>query len=199
MSARRAAQGTAGECHGRLGEQGHSDRQSRRGPGNPAHPGRPPDRQSARGDLGKLARQGHRRAQGKDRVAPRGDLQRRALQDRRAVSEEGLEGLSRRPAADAQVQRQGRRREIFDRGGAAELQLDAHHARHPRRRWRRRAMPPTTTSARRARPRRASRRWPARRQARRHGRRDSVLDDISGGAASCADDQFGAATGAPPS
>ena len=137
-----------------------SDRQSRRGPGNPAHPGRPPDRQSADRDLGELARQGHRRAQGKDRVAPRRDLQRRALQDRRAVPEEGLEGLHRRPAADTQIQRQGRRREILDRGGAAELQLDADHARHPWRRWRRRRIP-TTTSARRARRRRASPRWPA--------------------------------------
>ena len=30
--------------------------------------------------------------------------------------------------ADAQIHRQGRRREVFDRGGAAGLQLDAHHA-----------------------------------------------------------------------
>ena len=32
--------------------------------------------------------------------------------------------------ADPQIHRQGRRREIFDRGGAAELQFGAHHARH---------------------------------------------------------------------
>ena len=43
--------------------------------------------------------------------------------------EEGLEGLSRRRAADAQMARQGRPRQIFHRSGAAELQLAAHHAR----------------------------------------------------------------------
>ena len=76
------------------------------------------------------------------------------------------------PAADAQIQRQGRRREILDRGGAAELQLDADHARHARRRWRRRAMPPTTASARRARRRRASPRWPG------AGKRGDMDDEI---------------------
>ena len=48
-----------------------------------------------RRDLGKLARQGDRRAQGKDRVASRGDLQRGPLQGRRAISEEGRQGLHR--------------------------------------------------------------------------------------------------------
>jgi len=41
------------------------------------HPGRAADCQSERRDLGKLARQGDRRAQGKDRVASGRDLQRR--------------------------------------------------------------------------------------------------------------------------
>ncbi len=57
-------------------EQGDSGRQSRQGSGNPADPGRAADRQSEHRDLGNLARQGHRRAQGKDRVASRGDLHR---------------------------------------------------------------------------------------------------------------------------
>ena len=74
-------------------------------------------------------------------------------QDRRAVSEEGLEGLPRGPAADPQIQRQGRRREILDRSGAAELQLDAHHAGHAAAAVAAAACPtPTTASARRARP-----------------------------------------------
>jgi single-strand DNA-binding protein len=42
-------------------------------------------------------------AEGKDRMAPRRHLQREALPDRRAILEEGLEGLSRRLAADAQM------------------------------------------------------------------------------------------------
>ena len=109
---------------GRKREQGHSGRQSRQGSGNPADPGRAADRQSEHRDLRNLARQGHRRAQGKDRMAPRGDLQRRALQDRRAVSEEGRQGLYRRPVADPQMDRPERRREILDRSGAAGLQLD---------------------------------------------------------------------------
>ena len=57
-------------------------------------------------------------------------------QGRRAVSEEGREGLPRRRAADPQMDRQGRRREILDRSGAAGLQLDADHARWPQRRGR---------------------------------------------------------------
>ena len=65
------------------------------------------------------------------------DLQRGPVQDRRAISQEGLEGLSGRRAADAQMAGQGRPRQIFDRGGAAGLQLAAHHARHARRRRRR--------------------------------------------------------------
>ena len=65
-----------------------------------------------------------------------------ALQDRRAVSEEGRQGLHRRRAADAQMDRPGRGREILDRGGAAGLQLDPDHARRPQRRWRRRQFRP---------------------------------------------------------
>ena len=57
-----------------------------------------------------------------------------ALQDRRAVSEEGRQGLHRGRAADPQMDRPERRREILDRGRAAGLQLDADHARRPQRR-----------------------------------------------------------------
>ena len=53
---------------------------------------------------------------------------------------------------------------------------------------------PTTASARRARARRASPRWPARRQARRHGRRDSVLRAAS----LTLHGHFGRAKGASP-
>ena len=60
-----------------------------------------------------------------------------ALQDRRAVSEEGRQGLHRGRAADPQMDRPERRREILDRSGAAELQLDPDHARWPQRRRRR--------------------------------------------------------------
>ena len=60
-----------------------------------------------------------------------------ALQDRRAVSEEGRQGLHRGRAADPQMDRPERRREILDRSRAAGLQLDPDHARRPqRRRWR---------------------------------------------------------------
>src|SRR5882672_11649831 len=57
--------------------------------------------QSLDRDLGILARQGHGRAQGEDRVAPRGDLQREYRQGGGAISEEGLEGLSGGAASDA--------------------------------------------------------------------------------------------------
>ena len=77
--------------------------------GNPAHPGRPADRQSAHRHVGNLARQEHRRAQGKDRVASRRDLQRAAVQGRRAVPEEGRQGLHRGRAADPQMAGPGRR------------------------------------------------------------------------------------------
>src|SRR5438552_5219480 len=62
--------GDGGKC-----EQGDLDRKPRQGSGNPAHPGRPADRQSEHCHLGNLARQGDWRAQGKDRMAPRRDLQ----------------------------------------------------------------------------------------------------------------------------
>ena len=47
--------------------------------------------------------QEHRRAQGSDRMAFGGDLQRRPRQRRRALSEEGLEGLHRRRAEDPEM------------------------------------------------------------------------------------------------
>ena len=50
-----------------------------------------------------LARQDHGRAAREDRVALGRHLQREPLQDRRAVPEEGLEGVHRGRAADAQV------------------------------------------------------------------------------------------------
>src|SRR3954453_10660091 len=61
-------------------EQGDSGRQSRQGSGDQANPGWPADRQSERGDVRNLARQGDRRTQGKDRVASRRDFQRGSLQ-----------------------------------------------------------------------------------------------------------------------
>ena len=72
-----------------------------------------------------LARQGHRRAPRKNRVAPRRHLQRGPVPDRRAVPEEGLEGLYRRPAADPQMAGPGRPGPLLDRGGAAGLQFRA--------------------------------------------------------------------------
>ncbi len=57
-----------------------------------------------------------------------------AVQDRRAISEEGRQGLHRGRVADPQMDRPERRREILDRSGAAGLQLDADHARRPQRR-----------------------------------------------------------------
>src|ERR1700739_3218695 len=83
----------AGEHHGWLSEQGHPHRQSGRRSGNPAHPGWTADRELADRDLGDLARQDKRRAAREDRVAPRGDLQRRALQDRGTIFEERRKGL----------------------------------------------------------------------------------------------------------
>ena len=57
-----------------------------------------------------------------------------ALQGRRAISEEGRQGVHRGRVADPQMDRSGRRREVLDRSRAAGLQLDADHARRPRRR-----------------------------------------------------------------
>ena len=59
--------------------------------------------------------------QGKDRVAPRRHLQRESVPDRRAISQKGLEGLHRRPAADAQMAGPVRPGPLLDRGGAAGL------------------------------------------------------------------------------
>src|SRR6266404_8999229 len=119
---------------GRKREQGDSDWQSRGRSGNQTDSGRAADRQSAYRDVRYLARQGDRRAQGKDRVASHGDFQRRLVQDCRAISEEGRQGLYRGPVADPQMDRPERRRKIHHRSGAAELQLDPDHARWPQRR-----------------------------------------------------------------
>ncbi len=175
----RVESGDGGKC-----EQGHSDWKSRGRPRDPAHSGWAPHCQSADRHLGNLARQGHRRAQGKDRVASRRDLQRGALQGCRAVSEEGRQGLYRGRAADPEVDRPVRRREVLDRSGAAGVQLDADHAGRPvwrRRRWRipgrwwRRLRLQRAVEQRAAsRGRWRRRRWRQPRQ-QRHGRRDSVL------------------------
>ena len=106
-----------------------------------------------------------------------------ALQDRRAIPEEGRQGLHRGRAADPQMDRPGRRREILDRGGAAGLQFGADHARRPqRRRWRQfrlrragRRRFRLQRSVERAAPRRAAAAAGAPQQ--RHGRRYSVLRD----------------------
>ena len=86
---------------------------------NPSHPGRPADRQSSAGDIGILEGQDDRRAARKDRMAPRRHLQRKFVPDRRAISQERLEGLHRRRVADAQMAGPVRPRPILDRSGAA--------------------------------------------------------------------------------
>jgi hypothetical protein len=65
------------------------------------------------------------------RVASGGDLQREPLQGRRAVSQEGLQGLSRGPAPDAQIHRPAGCREILHRSRPAAVPGRAHHARRP--------------------------------------------------------------------
>ena len=55
-------------------------------------------------------------------------------QGRRAISAQGQQGLPRGRAADPQVAGPVRRGQVFDRGGAAGLQLEPHHARRARRR-----------------------------------------------------------------
>src|SRR5258708_22813483 len=121
---------------GRKREQGDSDSQSRDRSGNQTDSGRAADRQSAYRYVRYLAGQGDRRAQGKDREASRRDFQRRPVHDRRAISDEGRQGLYRGPVANPQMDRPERRRKILDRSSAAELQLDPDHARWPQR-WRR--------------------------------------------------------------
>ena len=59
------------------------------------------------------------RAEGKDRMAFGRDLQREPRPDRGAVPEEGLQGLSRGAARDAEVAGPVRAGPLFDRGGAA--------------------------------------------------------------------------------
>src|ERR1700741_2681863 len=96
---------TVGEENGGQRQQGDLDRQSRSRPRGAAADKRRSGGESVGGDLRKLARQGVGRAQGKNRMAPRGDLQREHRQGARAVPEEGRQGLYRGPAADAQVHR----------------------------------------------------------------------------------------------
>ena len=148
-----------------------------------ADPEGPPDQfreaggQSPRRDFRKLARQGQRRAQGKDRVAPRRDLQRGPCQDRRAISEEGRQGLHRGPAADAQMagpERSGPlSTEVVLQGfNSALTMLDgrgggggADSA----------STAATSAAPARCKAARAGRRSPPPAAPRRHGRRDSVL------------------------
>ena len=103
----------------------------------------------------------------------------RPVPDRRAVSEEGLEGLSRGPAADAQMAGPVRPGQIHDRGGAAEFQLDAHHARHGSGTAAGVISAPHDNGGDFGSSGPTTREQPARhgrrRQARRHGRRDPVL------------------------
>ena len=72
------------------------------------------------------------RAARADRVAPRRHLQRGPVPDCRAISEEGLEGLPRRPASDPQMGGSERAGALHHRSGAAGLQLVADHARFTR-------------------------------------------------------------------
>ena len=71
--------------------------------------------------------------QGKNRVASRRHLQRKPVPDRRAISQEGLEGLPRRRVADAQMAGPGRPGPLFHRGRAAGLSRRADLARSRRR------------------------------------------------------------------
>ncbi|CAA9528042.1 MAG: Single-stranded DNA-binding protein, partial [uncultured Sphingomonas sp.] len=83
------------------------------------------------------------RAQGEDRVAQCVDLLRRPCSRRRAISQEGQQGLPRRPAGNPQVAGPVGQRSLHHRRGAAELQQLDGAARRPRRgrgrrRWLRR-------------------------------------------------------------
>ena len=82
-----------------------------------------------------LARQELRRAPGADRVAQRRHLQREPRQDRRAVPEEGLEGLRRGPASDTQVAGPERAGQVHDRSRDPALPGRPDPSRRPRR-WR---------------------------------------------------------------
>ena len=77
-----------------------------------------------------------RREAGAHRVAPRRAV-RPPGRDRRRVPEEGPLGLHRGPAADAQVHRQGRRREVLDRDRRRPHAAARQRARRRRRRRRR--------------------------------------------------------------
>ena len=94
---------------------------------------RRPGRQLHARHLGELARQGHRRAQGKDRVAQHRGVQREHRQGRRAILQEGHQGLRRGPVADPQMDRPVGRREIHHRDRAAALPRRADAARFARR------------------------------------------------------------------
>ena len=114
-----------------------------------------------------------RRAQGEDRVAQRRDLQREPRQDRRAILQEGLEGLSRGPAADPQMAGPERRRTIHHRGRAAALPRRTDAARLARRRRGRATASPAKSAAparASAAPRRPTRRPALSRRRRRAGR-----------------------------
>jgi hypothetical protein len=88
-----------------------------------------------------LEGQAVRRAAREDRMAFGRDLLRTAGADRRAVSEEGLEGLHRGPARDPQVAGPVGPGPLHDRDRAAPLPGRADAARRARRRRRRRRLP----------------------------------------------------------
>src|SRR5262249_208763 len=67
--------GTNRPCDGRQRQQSEPDRQPRGRSRNPPHPGWTSGGEFALSDIGIVARQGDRRAQGKNRVAPGRDLQ----------------------------------------------------------------------------------------------------------------------------
>ena len=71
-----------------------------------------------------------RGAQGTDRVAPGGDLQRSRRRRGGAVSEEGRQDLRRRVAADAEMDRSAGPGALHDRGGDRAVQRAVDHARH---------------------------------------------------------------------
>ena len=82
-----------------------------------------------------------------DRVALGRHLQREPLQDRRAVPEEGRQGVHRGPAADPQVAGPGRPGPLLDRGRAAGLQRQPDDARRPLPAACPKAASPTTAAA----------------------------------------------------
>ena len=122
----------------------------------------------------------HRREQGADRVALGRDLQREPRADRRAVPAQGLDGLHRGPARDAEVAGPVGPGPLLDRGRAAAVPRRADAPRRARRgRGRRRRLRP---GPRRELRRRRRRQWRGRRRTRPGGgdrRRDPVLRAVS--------------------